>query len=62
MVSCGSGQPAPASGTGSAGDGSRAAGEVEGSEAGSLACENSDDCQSGLICVDGECMIPKLAR
>jgi len=27
-----------------------------------LACASSDDCEGDLICVDGECMIPKLAR
>jgi hypothetical protein len=25
-------------------------------------CASSDDCDEGLICVDGECMIPKLMR
>jgi hypothetical protein len=27
-----------------------------------LACASSDDCTDDMICVDGECMIPKLAR
>jgi hypothetical protein len=27
-----------------------------------LACASSDDCANDMICVDGECMIPKLAR
>jgi len=27
-----------------------------------LSCESSDDCANDMICVDGECMIPKLAR
>lgn len=28
--------------------------------ASSLACESSDDCSDKMICVDSECMIPKM--
>ncbi|MFH1435865.1 MAG: hypothetical protein ABIJ56_09140 [Pseudomonadota bacterium] len=29
--------------------------------ASSLACGSSDECSDKMICVDGECMIPKMA-
>jgi hypothetical protein len=41
-------------------------GAVEGLEGGAgrpvtgLVCESSDDCGQGMICVDGECMIPEI--
>ena len=38
-------------------------GKSEGEEmtaASMFACESSDDCSDKMICVDGECMVPKM--
>lgn len=50
----------PDSGGGVAGEGAKG-GKGKGGM-GDLVCESSDDCLDDMICVDGECMIPKLAR
>lgn len=63
LAACG---PKTAASTGESTPGNgHGAGAGEGSGPGSFSgseCENSDDCKDEMICVDGECMIPKLAR
>ena len=57
-----SGHPAGEAMSPPAGAGAGSEAEDDGIAAAGHECESSDDCDEDLICVDGECMIPKLMR